>query len=427
MNVECSRQTFREQPPDLAVRYARRTPSLTTMIGGMAVKLAGRAASAALAKLAVTVSRTTVLRLVMALPAGGGPTPRVLSVDDFALRKGSVYATMLIDAVTHARVDVLPDRKAETLTAWLRDHPGVEIVCRDGSAAYAEGIRRADPKIVQVSDRWHLWHNLAAAAEKTVAAHSRCWNTGPARPADGKAHQKTLQRWTAVHDLLGQGVGLMECGRRLDLSLNTIKRYARIPAVEQLTRPRKFRQTLVDPYRDHLRRRLTENTHIPVTHLLAEIRELGYPGSANLLVRYLNQGRADPHRTPPAPRRLTSWIMTRPGDLPDHIRRHLDDLAASCTHLTALTQRVREFAAILTGRHGHELPTWIKRVRIDDLPTLHSYTNGLEKDIDAVIAGLTLPYSNGPMEGVNTKTKLIKRTMYGRAGFPLLRQMILLS
>ncbi|SEG89504.1 Transposase [Nonomuraea solani] len=119
--------------------------------------------------------------------------------------------------------------------------------------------------------------------------------------------------------------------------------------------------------------------------------------------------------------------MTRPSDLPDHIRRHLDDLVASCPHLTALATRVREFADILTERHGHNLPAWIQQVRTDDLPTLHSYTNGLEKDIDAVIAGLTLPYSNGPMEGVNTKTKLIKRTMYGRAGFPLLRQMILLS
>jgi hypothetical protein len=425
--VDCVQRTFREQIPDLAVRYARRTPSLAGLIGDLAVKLAGRATSAALEKQAVMVSRTTVLRLVMALPAGGGPVPRVLSVDDFALRRGSTYATMIIDPVTHERVDVLPDRKAETLAAWLRDHPGVQVVCRDGSAAYAEGIRRANPEIVQVSDRWHVWHNLAAVVEKTVAGHSGCWNASPARPADGPVQQRAVQRWTAVHDLRNQGVGLMECSRRLGLSLNTIKKYARVPVVEQLARPRKFRETLVCPYREHLRRRLAENPNLPVTHLLAEIREIGYPGSANLLVRYLNQGRADPERTPPAPRRLASWIMTKPTNLPDHLHRHLDDLVVSCPHLTALTTRVREFAAILTQRHGDKLPAWIQRARADDLPALHSYTNGLEKDIDAVIAGLTLPYSNGPMEGVNTKTKLIKRTMYGRAGFPLLRQMILLN
>src|SRR3954451_677463 len=110
----------------------------------------------------------------MALPAPQTPTPKVLSVDDVALRRGRRYATMLIDAVTHQRVDVLPDRKAATLSAWLREHPGAEIVCRDGSAAYAQAIRDAAPHAVQASDRWHLWHGLGGAVERTVIAHSTC-------------------------------------------------------------------------------------------------------------------------------------------------------------------------------------------------------------------------------------------------------------
>ncbi len=119
--------------------------------------------------------------------------------------------------------------------------------------------------------------------------------------------------------------------------------------------------------------------------------------------------------------------MSRPDDLPAHRRRHLEELIPSCPHLTALATRVREFAAILTQRCGHDLDDWISTVRADDLPALHSFTLGLEKDKQAVIAGLTLPYSNGPTEGTNTKVKLLKRQMYGRAGFALLRQRILLS
>nr|WP_322756710.1 transposase [Frankia sp. Cas3] len=119
--------------------------------------------------------------------------------------------------------------------------------------------------------------------------------------------------------------------------------------------------------------------------------------------------------------------MSRPEDLPDHRRRHLDDLVASCPQLTALAARIRAFAALLTGHHGEDLDAWITTVRDDDLPAVHAFTHGLDTDHDAVVAGLALPYSNGPTEGVITTVKLIKRQMYGRAGFPLLRQRILLS
>ncbi|WP_425567039.1 ISL3 family transposase, partial [Sphaerisporangium flaviroseum] len=121
---------------------------------------------------------------------------------------------MLIDAVTHRRIDVLPDRKSATLITWLRAHPGVQVVCRDGSAAYAEAIRQGAPDAVQVSDRWHLWHGLAAAVEKTVVTHSRCWHTaGPHRT--GTLAERTRRKHAQVHTLLDQGLGLGECARRL--------------------------------------------------------------------------------------------------------------------------------------------------------------------------------------------------------------------
>lgn len=435
VSAECPQRTFREQVPQLAQRCARRTTRLTTTIGQVAITLAGRAGAALLGRLGVAVSRSSLLRTLMALPLPQGPAPSVLSVDDVALRRGHRYMTMVIDPVTHRRIDVLPDRRADTLAAWLRDRPGIDVVCRDGSAAYAEAITQGAPDAVQVSDRWHLWHGLGAAVEKTVIAHRECWHPDPTtasgtptveRPVRA-IDERTRARHTAVHELLSQGVGLLECARRLGWALNTVKRYARATTAGELIRPPRYGTTMVDPHRDHLRRRLSADPDVPVTRLLAEIREQGYDGSANLLVRYLTQGRAHTERAVPAPRRVVSWTMTRPADLADQERRHLDELLAACPHLTTMAEHVRSFAGLLTERRGPELTSWMSAVESTDLPALHSFVRGLRKDLPAVVAGLTQPYSNGPIEGANTKVKLLKRQMYGRAGFQLLRQRILLS
>jgi transposase len=106
-------------------------------------------------------SRHTALRVPLKIPLPGMTVPRVLGIDDFALRRGLVYATVLIDAETGRRVDVVPGRTADVTEKWLKAHPGVEVVCRDGSGAYGEAVRQALPSAVQVSDRWHLWQCAA--------------------------------------------------------------------------------------------------------------------------------------------------------------------------------------------------------------------------------------------------------------------------
>ena len=205
---------------------------------------------------------------------------------------------MIIDAETHERIDVLPDRTADTLEAWLREHPGIEVVCRDGSATYAEAIRRALPRATQVGDRWHLWHNLCEAVLSEVKAHSTCWATVLDAPIyDGPRAQTTLGRWHQVHGLLDQGVGLLECARRLELALNTVKRYARADRPERMLRVPKYRASLVDPYREHLRKRRAEDPGVPIKHLFDEIKALGFTGCLNLLHKYINQGRADADRS----------------------------------------------------------------------------------------------------------------------------------
>ena len=227
-------------------------------------------------------------------------------------------------------------------------------MCRDGSSAYAEAIRRALPGAVQAGDRWHLWHGLAEAVLKEVAAHSCCWAAaGPPR-RDGQQAQTTAERWRQVHDLVERGTGLLECSRRLGLSLNTVKRYARAAEPGRMIRAPKYRATLVDPYRDHLRARRAEDPAVPVQRLLAEIREQGYTGSMNLLYRYITQGRVEADRPHLSPRRVARLLLTRPDALSDSQQSLLSELTAACPEMTSLAGLVRSFAALLKPDPANE-------------------------------------------------------------------------
>jgi transposase len=426
--LDCKVQTFREQVPGVLERYRRRISRLTAQVSAVARELAGRASERLLPALGIGVSRHTALRALLAIRLPGLEVPRVLGIDDFALRRGLIYATILIDAETGRRVDVLEGRTADVVEAWLREHPGVEVVTRDGSGAYGEAVRSALPDAVQCGDRWHLWHLLGEAAAKEVAAHSACWAAGAPLP-EGKRAETTRERWQQVHDLRAKGVGLLDCSRRLGLALNTVKRYDRADAPERLRRAAQYRPTLVDPYRDYLRKRRAEEPGVPVQQLLREIRERGYPGSSNLLARYLNQGRADAERPHLAPRKATQILLTNPDNLPDDRRETAGRLSGACPEMTALSRLIGKFAVMLDPDPANEgkLLQWIGEARAADLPHLHSFTRGLELDISAVTAAVTLPHHNGRTEGVNNKTKMIKRQMFGRAGFELLRHRILLG
>ncbi len=424
----CRRQTFREQVPGVLERYQRRTARLTGQVSATVRELAGRAGSRLLAVLGIGISRHTAIRTLMRIAFPALDVPRVLGIDDFALRKGLVYATILIDAETGRRVDVLEGRTGDVVEGWLRAHPGAEVVCRDGSGAYGEAVKSALPDAVQCGDRWHLWHLLAEAAAKEVAAHSACWAEAAPLPM-GKRAETTLERWHQVHGLRSQGVGLLDCSRRLGLSLNTVKRYDRAGQPERLQRAPQYRPGLVDPYRDYLRKRRAEEPGVPVQQLLREIREKGYPGSSNLLVRYINQGRLDTDRPHIAPRKAAQILLTDPENLSGGQRETASRLASACPEMKALARLTGKFAAMLQPGpgNGQKLAEWIADARAADLPHLHSFTRGLDLDSKAATAALTLPYHNGRTEGVNNKTKMLKRQMYGRAGFALLRHRILLG
>ncbi len=464
-NPACPAVTFAEQAAGVSVRYRRRSVPLLGMLAGFGLELAGRAATRLAGTLGIAVHPSTVLRLVMALPDPPvTAAPQVTGVDDFALRKGHVYGTVVADAQSGDVIDLLPDREAGTLAEWLKAHPGAEVICRDRAGAYAEAARDGAPGAIQVADRWHLWHNLAEYAEKTVTRHRGCLKDQPAAgetgdkdapgPADtpgpeqaeaapvtqdgsldvcGRERQmarRTRERYAEIRQRLDAGQPQAAIRRATGLDRRTVQKYARAASADELVASMS-RDSKLDEFKPYICQRWNQGL-TEAAQIHAELRQHGWTGSPQTVRRYVHLLRKTGPAVTPAPavpktREITRWLLSRPASLGDDDQARLAAVRASCPHLDSLAGHIRDFADMMTRRQGLlALEGWLTRVEADDQPDLHSLAAGIRRDQDAVTAGLALPYHSGAMEGNVNKIKMIKRQMYGRAGFALLRKRVIL-
>lgn len=375
-------------------------------------------------------------------------------MDEFAIHRGRTYATVLVDMDTHRPVDVLTDRTANTFATWLRDHPEVRIVCRDRAGSFRDGARAGAPQAQQVADAWHLLHNLAEAVERIVGRHRADlrepltlrddddgmphWGTSTPNELDVHGRPRPLvartrERHQQIHERIERGDSLRAIARELHLSRGTVLRFARAADVEQLLGAATHRPSLIDDYRRYLHHRWMEGC-TNAAALTREIQQLGYRGDVNTVQRHMRPYRNGvipaeaplPHL---AVRRVTDWIMRRPEQLDDTERKCLEDLCERSPALATTTQYARRLATMVRERRSEHLAldVWLADVRLDGQQELRSLAGGIRRDRAAVLAALTTTLTSGAVEGNVTRIKLLKRQMYGRANFDLLRRRILLS
>lgn len=469
-NPACERIIFTEPLPQLAARYARKTLQLQDVFHLIGYIIGGEAGARVATGLGLCTSPDTLLRRVRHV-SQQQQTPtdglRVVGVDDFAFRKGHRYGTILVDLERRCLAGLLPDRSSESLAAWLKQHPTIEVVSRDRAGVYADGARQGAPQAQQVADRWHLLRNLGETMERLTAQHrpslqqaaakiappsSETAATIPVKPPSvSQAEQRRLERcmerealYDRILSLRQQGWTVPAIMAQVNVSKRTVQRFLhaeQFPA--RARRRRQPRQT--DPYEAYLRRRIEAGCQ-NATQLYREIKEQGYAGSYSSLYQAVqgvtaahadNSTISEPHKArslsrvvdvPPS-RSVAWWLQghlcrSKP-EVAQQQKAYLHHLYELAPVLKEAGELAQEFARLMKKRLSTQLDAWLEKATQSTCNEMRLFAKGLRQDLAAVRNAVTSEWSNGQTEGQVNRLKMLKRQMYGRANFDLLQARVM--
>lgn len=465
----CVRRIFTERLPAWVAVYARHTCRLVAALQAIGIALGGNAGARLAARLRLPTSAATLLRLIRVAPRPPVPALQAVGVDEWAWRRGHRYGTIFVDLTTHRVVDLLPERSAATVAAWLAQHPTITVVCRDRSPLYADGIRQGAPQAVQVVDRFHLVDNLREAVEAFLRNHRGALQAAAARTAQAltprtplpvtpmyrgrRQHPQPQPRteaepppqtlwgtiYDAVHTLHAQGIPVATIAGQLGISRPTVYAYLRRTMPPSPKRPQfQWTARVLTPYVPYLIRRWRESGAASA-QLWREIRALGYTHSARTVARFITQLRraseagqapetqASPYTHPQGPSaRAVSFTLVCPAaKRSQDAQIYVEQLCQGESDIAQAHRLIQAFLTIMHERRGQDLEAWMAEVARSGIEALARFARGLQDDLSAITAGLTLEWSNGVTEGHIHRLKLVKRQGYGRAGFALIRQRVL--
>jgi transposase len=466
----CPRRIFVEPLPGFATRSARTTTRLARTHLTIGLALGGEAGARLAEKLAVPTSPDTLLRRVKRADARAPQPPRFVGIDDWAWRKGQRYGTIVVDLETSEVIDLLPDRDASTVKVWLTAHPGVELVSRDRASSYSQAATEAASRAQQVADRWHLLKNVREAIERLLERHLPiiAESLQPSDPDPGKAEaspddepspaldpvaeesssesprkeaalakrRRRVERFHKIQELHRQGTPIRQIARDLTLSRRTVRRCLGHEECPESV-PRRRRRSAMDEHREWLDARIAEGK-INVSQLQSELAAKGARLSYATVRRSLTDrlGRAGKTRPranaakprpsrPPSPRQLSFDWIRRPEKRTIEAQARLEKIRAASPDLRAALDLADEFKSLIRKQSSGPLQDWLTRAESSPCPEIRHFAQGIRRDELAVNAAITLTWSNGPVEGHVNRLKLIKRQMFGRAGFGLLKARVL--
>jgi transposase len=452
-NDRCRRKVFSEALPRVAQPHARRTDRVREVVRLIGYTAGGLPASRILDRLAIPVSDDTVIRMVKAgagSPDASRETAPVthLGVDDWAWKKGQSYGTILVDLDRHRVIDLLPGRSADELRRWLEQHQTVQVISRDRCVSTRTVHPGGAPEALQVADRFHLLTNLSAAVERALEARRGELHRADHRPQpvqtsepsppspptqlqirSQERRQRRRERYEKVVELYRVGYSQRAIAEALEMQRKTVRRWLRSghfpERKKSLRKPPK-----VEEHALYLEQRWQQGCHNATT-LFREIRARGYQGGRSMVARHVTAWRKAGKPTRPAvpksvaPRHAAILACRPPEQLSVDQRDLLQQLTGNCVDLGFLRTLAGDFRGALARRDSSELMNCIRTAAQCGIGPMVRFAFGLKKDLPAVIAAVETKWSNGQVEGQVNRLKAIKRQMYGRAGFYLLRSRIL--
>ncbi|MCU1294499.1 MAG: transposase [Bryobacterales bacterium] len=450
-NASCRQKVFAERLDRVAAIYARRTDRLGNVIRLVGYSTGGLPGSRLLERLAIRVSDDTLLRTIKS-PSTVEVTEEAihhLGVDDWAWKKGQNYGTILVDLERHRVIDLLPDRSAKSLEQWLSHRTTIRTVNRDRAGAYAEGASKGAPDAVQIADRFHLFVNFSDAVERALESKRQELEV----PLDGEipvpaennvqcskpetAVQRTksarrcrrLERYQQVIELHASGHSQKAIANTLGISRKTVRCWMRSNEFPE-RKPVSGKYSHVREFEKYLHQRWAQGCH-NATQLFREIRARGYRGSRQMVSYHVSPWRkTNSIGKPKPPKRLAPkdaaiLICKRPERRSADQQNILDRLTSSHADIAHLCGLALEFRNAMQNQDGTCMLAWIDNAASSDHISIARFAQGLRRDLKPVIAAVESPLSSGQVEGQVNRLKALKRQMYGRAGFSLLRARVL--
>lgn len=460
-NADCQKKTFAEQPGDEVFRYRRRTCRCERTVARHGISVSSSSASHLLAHMGISVSPSTILRDLHKISTPEYVNVEVVGVDDWAWRKGVTYGSILIDYANGLPIDLLGDRETESFHGWLERHEKVRMVSRDRSTDYSSAIASTGRHITEVADKFHLVKNITDRMKKLVAENyadyrkaARCGVnelaytvvTSDSPSPIGHSSQKSDPRkvtFKEVKELQRKGFKPTSIAKKLGISRQTATKYCKMDSLPE--RNSKLRNEYYK-YDAYVEREAVSGKALSTIH--QEICQMGFSGSRTPFYdhyKYLCDGhrgyrsknwKPDPKKAKPQDDRSKLLPVKSIALVIDKAMkgRNLNELSQktfntlmSLNWFREMYEAMENFCKIIKGNETVELVKWMKRYWKTNISSLKTFIIGIKRDYQAVRNTIRLNITNGITEGFVNKLKVVKRSMYGRAGLELMKNKLVLE